>query len=93
MKLLLINPPRYDKIPVIREDRCEITERNSVIPPYSLMQLAGVLRDKGHEVTLIDANGEDMSYQAVGKRLLFLQPIDAVIFRFTPTTFDHEVIF
>ena len=92
MRLLLINPPRYDKIPVIREDRCEITERNSVIPPYSLMQLAAMLRDKGHEVTLIDANGEDMSYQEVGKRLLSLQPIDAVIFRSSPTAFNHEVL-
>lgn len=91
MRLLLVNPPRHNGIPVIREDRCEITERNSVIPPYSLMQLAAILRDKGHEVTLIDANGEDISYQEFEKRLLSLKEIGAVVLRFTPTTFDHDL--
>ena len=91
MKVLLFNPPQYYGIPVIREDRCEITERNSVIPPYSLMQLAAILKEKGHEVALIDANGEGISYQDVRHRLVVQSPFDALIFRFTPTTFDHDL--
>lgn len=91
MKVLLLNPPRYQAIPVIREDRCESTERNSVIPPYSLMQLAAILREKGHEVALIDANGEGISYQDVKRRLMGQGPFDALVFRFTPTTFDHDL--
>jgi len=59
----------------------------------SLIQLAGVLREKRHEVILIDVNGESISYEEIEKRPLFLQAIDAGVFRFTPTTFDHEVIF
>jgi len=48
MKVLLLNPPRFHRIPVIREERCEITERYSVIPPYSLLQIASLLRQHGH---------------------------------------------
>ena len=91
MRVLLLNPPRYQGIPVIREDRCEITERNSVIPPYSLMQLAAMLREKGHQVALIDANGEGISHQDIRHRLVMQSPFDALIFRFTPTTFDHDL--
>ncbi len=91
MRVLFFNPPRFHGIPVTREDRCEITERNSVIPPYSLMQLAAILREKGHEVALIDANGEGISYQDVRYRLLVQSPFDLLIFRFTPTTFDHDL--
>jgi len=56
MNILIVNPPRVNGLCVIREDRCEITERESVFPPYSLAQLAAVLREQGHRVDLIDAN-------------------------------------
>jgi len=90
MKVLLINPPRFEKIPVVREERCEIIERNSVLPPYSLLQIASLLRERGNEVRLIDANGEDISYLAFEK-MLSEKDYDAVIFRFTPTTFDWDM--
>jgi hypothetical protein len=54
MRVLLVNPPRFHGIPVIREERCEITERYSVLPPYSLLQIASILRNERHEVQLID---------------------------------------
>jgi len=91
MKVLLINPPRYmNKIPVIREDRCEITERYAIIPPYSLIWIASILREMGHSVTLIDANRLNMSYSELEQRMNS-QNFDAVIFRFTPTTFDWDM--
>ncbi|GAI29194.1 unnamed protein product [marine sediment metagenome] len=61
MRILLVNPPRFQGIPVIREERCEITERYSVLPPYSLLQIAALLRQGGHQVFLIDANGENIA--------------------------------
>ena len=89
MKILLVNPPRFHGIPVIREERCEITERYSVLPPYSLLQIAAILRSEGHEVNLIDANGLNLSWKEVD-RLISKSNYDALIYRFTPTTFDED---
>jgi len=91
MKILIVNPPRYlEKIPVIREDRCEITERYAVIPPYSLIWIAAILRDKGHIVDLIDANALNLSYSTL-KENMKKHPYDVMIFRFIPTTFDWDM--
>ncbi|MBA3045797.1 MAG: radical SAM protein [Euryarchaeota archaeon] len=89
MKIMLVNPPRFEGLPVIREERCEITERYSVLEPYSLLQLAAILRDRGHNIALLDANGFDYDYAHVEKKLADVMP-DVLIFRFTPTTFDHD---
>jgi len=90
MIVLLVNPPRFRGIPVIREERCEITERYSVLPPYSLLQIASLLRQRGHDVYLVDANGENIDYQRLSSRLEGLT-YQALIFRFTPTTFDWDL--
>lgn len=90
MKVLLVNPPRFHGIPVIREERCEITERNSIIPPYSLLQIASRLRVEGHEVQLIDANGENLSWAELDRRIGDI-PCNVLIFRFTPTTLSWDV--
>lgn len=90
MKILLVNPPRFKEIPVIREERCEITDRYSVLPPYSLMQIASILRNKGHEVDLVDANGFNLSFNELKERVRQID-YNALIFRFTPTTFDWDM--
>lgn len=90
MNIILINPPRFDGLPVIREERCEITERYSVLEPYSLLQLTAILREAGHRVNLIDANGFDLSYRDMETKLRGFEA-DVLIFRFTPTTFDHDL--
>lgn len=89
MKVALINPPRLNGIPVVREDRCEITDRSSVIPPCSLLEMAAILRGLGHDITLIDANGENLDYEEVANAIT--SDMDALIFRFTPTTFIHDI--
>ena len=90
MNVLLLNPPRFERIPVIREERCEITERYSVLPPYSLLQIGGILRERGHEVSLIDANGFDLNWSET-EELIRKSSYDALVFRFTPTTFDADM--
>ncbi len=90
MNILLINPPRFKSIPVIREERCEITERYSVLPPYSLLQIASLLREHGNNVSLIDANGEDLSLEVLQQRMRTIE-FSVLIFRFTPTTFDWDM--
>jgi anaerobic magnesium-protoporphyrin IX monomethyl ester cyclase len=90
LKILLINPPRFHGIPVIREERCEITERNSVLPPYSLLQVAAKLRADGHEIKLIDANGNNASWDNLSEQMKKVD-YNVVLFRFTPTTFDWDI--
>jgi radical SAM superfamily enzyme YgiQ (UPF0313 family) len=90
MNILLVNPPRFEGIPVIREERCEITERYSVVPPYSLLQIASLLRERGHNVSLIDANVSDMRADQL-RTDISSREYDALIFRFTPTTFDNDM--
>jgi len=85
----LVNPPRLNGIPVIREERCETTDRYSVLPPYSLLQIASILRAEGHEVHLIDANGWNLSWEHVNERVKKIE-YNALIFRLTPTTFDWD---
>ncbi|TLZ52713.1 MAG: radical SAM protein [Methanobacteriota archaeon] len=89
MKVALVNPPRFEGISVVREERCEVPERYSVLEPYSLLQLAALLRDAGHSVRLLDANGADAT-MAEAEAWLRSAPYDALIFRFTPTTFNHD---
>ncbi|MDL5502399.1 MAG: hypothetical protein QSU88_04200, partial [Candidatus Methanoperedens sp.] len=90
MKVLLVNPPRFKKMSVIREERCEIIEKNSVLPPYSLLQIASLLRGQGHKVNLIEANGENIEYPDFEK-LLSEEDYEAVIIRFTSSTFDWDL--
>ncbi len=90
MKIALVNPPRYKGIPVIREERCEITERYSVLEPYSLLQMAAILREDGHRVELIDCNGFDHGYEIL-RSWLQARDYESLMFRFTPTTFDHDM--
>lgn len=90
MKVLLVNPPRFNNLSVIREDRCEIIEKNSVLPPYSLLQIASLLRSRGHEVSLIDANGENIDYLAFEK-MISEKDYESVFFRFTSSTFDWDM--
>ncbi len=90
MNILLINPPRFHGLPVIREERCEITDRDAVIPPYSLLQVAAQLKAAGHEVQLIDANLLNLSWSQLTTKLSSLS-FDFLVFRFTPTTFEWDM--
>lgn len=90
MKVLLVNPPRFNGIPVIREDRCENADRDCVHPPTSLVYVAGVLREKGHDVAIVDANGLNFGYNGV-ERLIKLARPDWIIFRSTPSTFYFDI--
>jgi len=90
MKVLLINPPRYHNLPVIREDRCEIVNRYLVNPPYSLIQIGAVLKERGQDVRVIDANCENLTYKEVGIKIGGFKP-DIVAFRFTPATINEDM--
>lgn len=50
-----------------------------------------MLREQGHDVRLIDANGLNMNWQAT-ENAMQQAPYDALVFRFTPTTFDADMM-
>lgn len=90
MKVLFVNPPRHDGLSVIREDRCEIVNRYLVNPPYSLIQMASVIREKGHDVRVIDANCTNLSYSEIRREIEECKP-EVVVFRFTPATMSADM--
>lgn len=90
MKAILINPPRFGNLKVIREDRCEITERDSVLPPMSLIQMAAYLRNQGHEIKVLDANGFDQGPEEVVSWIERNSDAKVLISRFTPTTIKND---
>jgi tRNA A37 methylthiotransferase MiaB len=88
LKILLVNPPRFNGRPVGREDRCENTIPN-VLTPTGLVILAGILEAK-HDIRLIDANGLDIGYENIRKQMQNFAP-DVVVFKATPETFGSDI--
>ena len=90
MNILLVNPPRYKGLLVIREERCEIIEGSSILVPYSLLQIGSLIRNKVDDVRLIDANALNIDYRELEKRMKEID-YDVLIFKFTPTSFKEDI--
>lgn len=94
IKILLVNPPRVDGYPVVREERFEHKDIGSVYPPLSLLYMASALEKAGEcEVKLIDANGFDLSMNYIRAEMIAFNP-DIVITRcgFDTQKQDIEVL-
>ncbi len=70
-RVLLLNPPLVNGVAFTRQGRCQ--ERDEVLgttkPPYSLALIAALLRDRGHEIRLVDQTAERLSTDALIARL------------------------
>lgn len=88
MKIILINPPRLNGNPMVREMRCAGLSTVSVYPPIELAYLAGQLRKKA-EIKIIDANGENLSFEDIRKEIKSINP-DVVVFTTSPTSFSYD---
>jgi Fe-S oxidoreductase len=62
MRVLVVNPPAYNKKDFIREGRCMQTKSSwaALWMPLSLCYISAVLRKEGHEIKLIDCIAEKM---------------------------------
>ncbi len=80
MKILILNPPRVDGYPVVREERYEHKDVGAVYPPLNLLYTAGVLKKNKYDISFIDANGFDISFNNLKERLKSINP-DVVISR------------
>src|SRR5438552_2215021 len=90
-KVLVVNPPRFKGMPVIREDRCENVDVDCVQTPTSLVYIAGILKEQGHEVRIIDPNGQDYGYETIESMMYYYRP-DWTVFRSTVSTFEEDTI-
>ncbi|MDD5066954.1 MAG: radical SAM protein, partial [bacterium] len=90
MKILIINPPRVDGYPVVREERYEHKDMGSVYPPLNLLYTAAVLEKDGHDVSLIDANGFDIPFDELAGKMDEFRP-GAVITRCGFDTQEQDV--
>ncbi len=92
---LLVNPPLINGIAFTRQGRCQ--EREEVLgttkPPYSLVVLAALLRDRQYAVRLLDLTAERLSTQEALERLIrenFAPTL--IIFCSTTPTLDADVV-
>ncbi|MBI2041616.1 MAG: radical SAM protein [Candidatus Nealsonbacteria bacterium] len=88
MRILLINPPRFNGHAVVREMRCANLATVSIFPPIELAYLAGVLRQYA-EVKILDANALDRNFKDIETEIRQFKP-QAVIFTISPTTFTAD---
>lgn len=76
---MLINPPRVDGYPVVREERFEHKDIGSVYPPLSLLCMAALLeKHPEYEVRVLDANGLNLSLNETNAEMLKFSPDMAV---------------
>lgn len=89
MKILLINPPRFDIVKWTANDwELDLADISS-FPPLGLMYIASYLREyTNHEIKIIDAVAEKLSYEALGKVLSDYKPDVVGISSFTYTFYD-----
>jgi radical SAM superfamily enzyme YgiQ (UPF0313 family) len=88
MKLMLINPPRFNGVPVVREIRCAGTSPVSVYPPIDIAYIASYLRNEV-EIKLLDANGLDLDWIDIEKEIRAFAP-EIVLFKTSPTTMTYD---
>jgi len=73
MKVVLINPPRENEI--IGNNPKIIEKERGHNPPLGLLYVAGYTAEHSdHELTVIDAQVEELSYEQIGARLTEIQP-------------------
>ena len=73
MKILLINPPRFNEI--IGSNPSIIEEERGFNPPLGLLYIAGAIeRDGRHQVRVIDCQVEKLDYDSLRGRLAEEKP-------------------
>lgn len=89
MKILLINPPRFDIVKWTANDwELDLGDISS-FPPLGLMYIASYIKKHtDHDTKIIDAVAERLSYEALGKILSDYKPDVAGISSFTYTFYD-----
>ncbi len=93
-KILVINPPRVDQRPVVREERFEHKDFEVIYPPLTLLYCAGQIKKNvsNVEVSFIDAMGYNLNLDQIKEKFKIINP-DIVISRFAFDTFHEDLSF
>jgi len=87
MRILLVNPPkRHERLYTLRDEIC-FQDVRYVPFPLRLAQLAAVLRERGHDVRVVDANALDLSFEATAESIGDAQ---AVVFQSAAGLIDFD---
>jgi anaerobic magnesium-protoporphyrin IX monomethyl ester cyclase len=87
MKTLLINPPRENEI--VGNNPTIIEEERGYNPPLGILYIAAYVEEQtAHEVAVIDAQVEELSYDALAKRISDYSPDVVGISAMTLCLFD-----
>jgi len=88
MKILLLNPVTDNGLRLLRVERCQV-KTVSLWPPLSLAYCASVLKKRGfQDVSIVDAEAEDISYQKTISQIIQAQPDVLVVQDTTPTIYS-----
>jgi radical SAM superfamily enzyme YgiQ (UPF0313 family) len=90
VKILLLNPPSRDGAPMVKEGRC--MQRKGawgyVMSPVTLVTTATLLRDEGHDVSVMDCPADGTSFPAMWEAARRLAPELVLVNTSTPTIED-----
>ncbi|MFC1656448.1 B12-binding domain-containing radical SAM protein [Patescibacteria group bacterium] len=94
MKILLVNPPPYNGLKVIREGRCEqrLSSFQYVMVPISLPMIAGLLEKADFNVKIYDFIVEDLNFEQSVDISAKFEP-DLVIINFSTLTLRGDIKF
>ncbi len=91
-KILIINPPRFEGKNVRRDERSADILETEVSPFYQGAVLAEYLRrETGATVKVLDANGLDLDYRAVGRFVEEHKDYEYAIIKAADDTLLHDV--
>ncbi len=91
MKICLINVPNTYEL--VGNDPVIIKEQQGVYPPLGILYIAASLRDTGrYEVTVIDAQADELSHAEVGQRVAEIKPDLVGLTAMTFTLIDCKLV-
>jgi radical SAM superfamily enzyme YgiQ (UPF0313 family) len=90
MKILILNPPKYNNQYFIREGRCMQTKSSwaALWPPLSLSYIAAFLRKTRFEVKLLDCIASDINFSLLKRVISEFRPALLVINSAFPTIYS-----
>lgn len=90
MKILIINLPRYNGIPVTREGRCELLMYHIIDTPATLLIITSLLRKMDYQINFLDANALNLQFSTI-TQLLKNKKYDCIIFTFNFKLMNYDL--
>ena len=91
MKICLVNPPNFYEL--VGNDPVIIKEQQGVYPPLGILYIAASLRDTGrYEVSVIDAQADELTHEEVGERVAQIKPDIVGMTAMTFTLVDCKLV-